>query len=248
MEKQNTAIILQVRMGSTRLPHKVLLPFFEQKSILDIILEKLSFTNPVIIATTTNIMDDVIEQYAIEHDLKCFRGSEDDVLARFIAAAEFYNYSKMIRICSDNPFLDKQALQQLFETGKNTDVDYIGFQVNNLPAIKTHFGFWAEWVSVEALQRVATMTENSFYHEHVTNYIYEHPHLFKIQWLDVDNCLKNRQNIRLTIDTVEDFERASQIYANCKQEEMSIPNLIQYLDKNPEFIQSMENSINQNKK
>jgi spore coat polysaccharide biosynthesis protein SpsF len=95
MKSRDTVIILQVRMSSTRLPNKVLLPFSEQKSILDIILEKLSFTNQIVIATTTNSEDDIIEQYAIQHKLKYFRGCEQDVLARFIATADCFNYSKI---------------------------------------------------------------------------------------------------------------------------------------------------------
>jgi spore coat polysaccharide biosynthesis protein SpsF len=248
MKRRDTVIILQVRVGSTRLPHKVLLPFSEQKSILDVIQEKLSFTERIVIATTTNPMDDIIEQYAYQHNLKCFRGSEHNVLKRFIEAAEFYGYSKIIRICSDNPFLDKLAIQQLFEMEEDTKSDYISFKVNNSPSIKTHFGFWGEWVSLEALKRIAEITENAFYYEHVTNYIYEHPNLFKIRWLDVDNRLKNRDNIRLTIDTQEDFERASKIYADLKHEEITIPIVVQYLDKHPEIIQSMEYSINHNQK
>ena len=232
-KQQDTVFILQVRMGSTRLPNKILLPFSEQKSILDIILEKISFTNEIILATTTNAKDDIIEQYALQRNLKCFRGSEHDVLARFIAATEFYHYSKIIRICSDNPFLDKSAIHQLFEIGENASVDYISFRINDLPVIKTHFGLWAEWVSLEALKRVLAMTENTLYREHVTNYIYEHPNLFKIHWLDVDNCLKNRYNIRLTIDTQEDFDRASKIYAAIKHERITIPSIVQYIDNQP---------------
>lgn len=87
--ENRTAIILQARTGSTRLPQKMTKIFNGNKSLLEIIVARLSGTGlPIIIGTSTNIADDVIENIAIANGTKVFRGDENDVLKRFIAAAK----------------------------------------------------------------------------------------------------------------------------------------------------------------
>ena len=122
MTNQNSpkvGIIIQARMGSTRLPGKILKPFHENHSILDIILDKFHEIKgaKVIVATSTNEENDALEEYLISRGENVFRGSENDVLERFIDAAEKYDVDSIIRICSDNPFLDSEGIQELVTTG-----------------------------------------------------------------------------------------------------------------------------------
>lgn len=242
--------IIQARLGSTRLPQKILLPFYDQKNIITIVIEKLKrIQNTNIILATTNSKRDVpLIEVAKIMDVKSYCGSEIDVLKRFIDAANFYHANKIIRVCSDNPFIDIESLEILAGTGEESDCDYVGFSVNSKPAIKTHFGFWAEYVTLEALEKVQATTQESLYHEHVTNYIYTHPQDFKIKWLETPEVLQGREDIRLTIDTQQDFLDAQEIYKHYVDNNMTIEDLVGYIDQNPHLIEKMKEEIKLNSK
>ena len=149
-------IIIQARTGSTRLPSKMILPFYGNDGILSILLSRLTqckLADSIIVATTSSSPDDAICDLVREHRVKCFRGDENDVLDRFIQAARYYGISKIIRICADNPFLDIESLDSLILASENIDADYVSFCTSNhTPTIKTHFGFWAEYVTLAASQ------------------------------------------------------------------------------------------------
>lgn len=203
----NYAFVVQARLGSTRLPGKILKPFYGNQSILDLMVHKLSAISniPVIIATTNSVINEPIEKKALALGVKCFRGEENDVLKRFIDVAEYFDIQGIFRICSDNPFLDVHAARQLVEIAMKSCNDYISFDIDGTPSIKTHFGFWGEFVTLDALKRVIGFTDDLLYREHVTNYIYSHPELFNIQWISGSPVVSKHHNIRLTIDTLEDF-------------------------------------------
>ena len=247
-----TAFLVQARMGSTRLPHKVLRPFYNNNCILDLLVDKLNQIagTKIIIATSVGSENDVIEQFCKERNIICFRGEENDVLKRFIDAAEANGVDRIIRICSDNPFLELNSIKKLVEVANKADAEYISFDINGLPSIKTHFGFWAEYVSLDALKKVQRLTSEKIYHEHVTNYIYSNPAIFKVEWIEGPICLKGRSNIRLTIDTLEDFANAQKVYAElCKVNPYpTIDEVVSYLDEHPDTYNAMVQQINKNSK
>lgn len=245
--------VIQARSGSTRLPNKVLLPFYNGKSILDLMLEKLSSINGtnILVATTTNVKDNAVANIAEKHHTACFRGSENDVLDRFISAAMQYGSQKIIRVCSDNPFLDIDSIKRLVKTSDaNPSADYISFDVNGLPSIKTHYGFWAEYVTLDALKRVRKSTEEPLYREHVTNYIYSHPEQFDIVWITNADVPVRNLPIRLTIDTEADFVNAQKIYSHFIQSRIrqTIPHIVEYLSDHPTLIEDMKTEITKNSK
>lgn len=244
------AFIIQARLGSTRLPNKMVLPFYNDKGIFELIIEKLKKYFPnvkIILATSNRIENDLLETIAKKNGLDVFRGDENDVLIRFINAAECFGVSKIIRICADNPFLDTLELQSLVDKCiENNEVDYMSFKINNLPSIKTHFGFWAEYVTLNALKKVKMMTSDSLYFEHVTNFIYENPNNFNIKFLEVNSSLKDRNDVRMTLDTLHDFEMLSDIFAKLSNENndvFGINEIIKFLDSNPIYKESMKNQI-----
>lgn len=241
-------------MGSTRLPQKILLPFYNDKSILKLLIEKLSQieNTKIVIATSKGEENDVLENFAMKHDIICFRGSENDVLQRFIDAADTVGAEQIVRICSDNPFLELDSIQHLLRYVNESDssIDYISFNIDGTPSIKTHYGFWTEYVTLNALKKVAKLTDESLYHEHVTNYIYTHPECFNINWIPGPECLLNNKNIRLTIDTKEDFENAQNIYCRlCANNPYpQISDIVKYLKNNPDCYYSMIQQIKNNSK
>lgn len=245
------AFVIQARLASTRLPNKIILPFFNGKSIIELLIEKLKkFNLPIILATSTDESNLPLVNIAKKEDVYIFRGSENDVLQRFIMAAEHYGAEKIIRVCSDNPFLDIESMNCLIQKLSESDFDYVSFQVNGIPSIKTHFGFWAEGVTLNCLQKVASKTSDKLYHEHVTNYIYTFPNSFSLEWLSVPICLNERDNIRLTIDTANDFASVRELYGNiCAQSDVpTIESIVSYLDAHPTYLEKMKQEINTNTK
>ena len=255
----STAVILQARTGSTRLPNKMLMPFYEDKCILEILLERIKHEAPLIadkliVATSSNKGDDRIEELCNKIGVKCFRGSEDDVLTRFIDAAKSYNVSKIIRVCADNVFLDINLLEKLYEKLDKSTYDYASYCTSDgTPSIRTHFGFWTEGVSLSALEKIREMTNEKLFHEHVTNYIYSNPEQFTIDLQNINETIKDiesHSNLRLTIDTIEDFNISKDIYSYliARDIPVSSENIIRYLDEHVELYSKMGEIIKRNSK
>ncbi len=248
----NTGIILQARLGSTRLPGKILKEFYGGKSLLEIVVDNLQRVKDVkiIVATSINPNNDKLVSFLKERNLIVYRGSEDDVLERFIGAAEENNVDNIVRICSDNPFLDWQGVADLIEKAKTSDVDYIGYRINSMPSIKTHFGFWGEYVTLAALKRVAASTNDKLAHEHVTIHIYSHPDEYKCEWIECPAFLQGRNDIRLTVDNPVDFDNARKAFASLYEANpnFGLEDIVEYVDSHKELQESMKMMIENNLK
>lgn len=247
------AFIIQARVGSTRLPNKMILPFYKDKTVLDILIDNLqrNFSDiPIVLATSTNSENDIIEAKYKNSNCLVFRGSENNVLDRFCEAAEVYSITHIIRVCADNPFLDMKELKNLIEyIENNPEKEYISFEVNNMPSIKTHYGFWTEFVSLEALLKIKTFTEDNLYLEHVTNFIYENKELFNIQFILPNQKIYDAENVRMTLDTLEDFKLLSSIYEILflkYGKDLYIDQIMEFLSENPMYIQKMNHEIQKN--
>lgn len=248
----NIGIIIQARLGSTRLPRKILKQFYGGKTLLETVIANLQRVDgaKVIIATSVNPNNDELESFLKERGITVFRGSEDDVLSRFIGAAEENNVDGIVRICSDNPFLDWHGVAALIEKAKTSDADYIGYRINDTPSIKTHFGFWGEFVTLKALKRVAATTDEKPAHEHVTIHIYTHPDEYKCEWIECPSFLQGRNDIRLTVDNIEDFENAQRAYATLYDANpvFGLDDVVKYIDSNEDLRESMKQMIENNQK
>lgn len=248
----NISLIIQARTGSARLPSKMLLPFYNQKTILDLVIKKLldKFnSNQIILATTTNENDSLLVDLAKNRNILWFRGDENNVLKRFIDCANKNNANNIIRICADNPFLDIDLLVELIENINLKKIDYASYSVNKTPSIRTHFGFFAEYVSLEALKKIQNSTTEIYYLEHVTNFIYSNPALFKIQWIEVPELISKNIGVRLTVDTIEDFENCRQIYEELvNKSTLNYFNVINYINLRPTLKNQMIHQIKVNEK
>lgn len=247
-------IIIQARLASTRLPDKIILDFHNGKGILEIIIERIKHIVPadkVIVATSTENKNDAIQKIAEKTGVNCFAGDENNVLKRFIDAAMRFNAQKIIRICSDNPFLDIDELKRIYDDSIHfsDNVEYASFWVNEKPSILTHYGLWTEYVTLKALKKVNSITQKPLYQEHVTNYIHQHPNEFHIHWLSPSFIPPNE--IRLTTDSQNDFIYQKMIFKevlNSYGINFSSDDIFQFLEKNRNFIASMKKEINQNAK
>ncbi|TXK74496.1 cytidylyltransferase domain-containing protein [Mesonia sp. HuA40] len=246
--RKKCGFIIQARLGSTRLPGKVLKPFHNDKSILQLIMYRIKreFPDyPAIIATSNNPIDDEIVKFAVNNNFKYYRGSEENVLSRFLDIARIYQLEFVIRICADNPFIDMFYLQKLLNRLKisYTDYDYYSFvDVDNVPVIKKHFGFFGEIVKVKALKTTAQKTSKSIYLEHVTNYIYENKN-FKLNLAVIPNYISDKEYLRLTVDDDVDFKNLKTLYREYENYNFDLKKLICYINSKDNIIRDMRNNI-----
>lgn len=247
---KDLTFIIQVRTGSVRLPDKMLLPFYGGHSIPQLIIQRLlqSFgDHQMVVATTQNPKDDRLVDALQSFPVKIFRGSEDNVLDRFIRAGHQYGAGTFVRICADNPFLDMGLLEKLIGAF-DPAFDYLSYSINGVPAMKTGLGFFAEMSKISVLEKVQQFTADKLYTEHVTNYIYESGK-FNIHFLPAPPLIAENASIRLTVDTASDMETAASIYAAIVEQNMAInyKNVVEYIKKS-NFSRSMAEQNEQNKK
>src|SRR5690554_5883359 len=250
----NIGIIIQARVGSTRFPHKMTVPFYDGRGILHFLLSRMVSTNipaPIILAIPDTPENDVLEEIGTSLNLKIFRGSEQDVMSRFINAALHYKISDIIRVCADNPFLDNQSIISLIENLKNSDSDYISYCLSDgTPTIKTHFGFWPEAVRLSALQAAADRTTEKYYREHVTNFIYAADNGFTRHCIPISSEIELNNWARFTVDTAQDFKNMQQV---AKLTGMALAHhsplqMIKHIESFPHLKTSMQEEIKKNLK
>lgn len=235
------------------MPGKVLLPYDGELAILDVLIGKLkqfSPAIPIVFATTVNPNDDRLEDFAKKNELQFFRGDENDVLKRFIDAAEIFDVQNIFRICSDNPFLDLKELHKLIDfIEAHPEFDYVSFEVNDSPSIKTHYGFWAEFTTLSALKKVKQLTDDHFFYEHVTNFIYGNRDQFKVHLIPYIETINPK--IRMTVDTPNDFELSQAIFKDLKNKyglSFGIKEITSYLNEKASLLDLMEKEIINNTK
>lgn len=249
-----TAAILQARTGSTRLPGKMLLPFFRDQSIPDLIianLKKVLKPDQIILATTTEPGDDALAVLAEKHGIRIFRGDTNDVLKRFLDTAERFGLTDVIRICADNPFLSSAYVQRLMDEHTKGQTDYVTFAFpDGTPIMKAHIGLFAEIMKVSFLKDIAARTDEKLYREHVTNYVYENRQLWNTRFLPVPEPFSGRKDIRLTIDTAEDFKNVSDLFVKiCPDGKEATPEaIISGIDNTPGLKERMKAEIDKNTK
>lgn len=245
--RNRIGIIIQARLSSTRLPKKIILDVGNSESFLDIQLKRLKNLTgdlPIILATSTSKKDVLLREYSIKYGISFFQGSEENVLERFIQCSEAHNLDAIIRICSDNPFIDIKSIKELCSIYNNED--YLSFKINNKPAILTHYGFFCEIVSLSALRKVYKKEKKECL-EHVTNCIYSNTNDFNVKFLDkkIENS-----SVRCTLDTNGDFENLKKIYFDFVKEnhQSGYKDIIKYIESNLELLKSMSKIIKENTK
>nr|WP_314668619.1 glycosyl transferase family 2 [uncultured Porphyromonas sp.] len=247
----HTGIIVQARLGSTRLPQKMSRRFYAEDTLLSYLLKRLLKSKyPVYVATSTAEADKEIVAIAEELGIPSFRGSEQDVLQRFIDAASHFHLDKIIRVCADNPFISVEDLDLLGEMLDSGSDDYVCFKTSQgTPTIKTHYGFWGEGVTLNSLKNVNEWSKEKQDHEHVTIYIYSHPTQFQIKERLIPIEIEQSQ-IRLTIDTIEDFSLAQSIVDSLvtQGESFSPLSIVRCVSTHPEWLSMMQTQIKKNTK
>lgn len=227
MLNKKVVAIIQARMGSTRLPGKVMKEI-GGKPILGIIVSRLKNSkhlDEIVIATSTNPDDNIIEVFAKQMGLKYYRGSEENVLKRYIEAAELFKADLIVRVTADNPLTDPKLVDELIKIHIKNGSNYTF--CDNVPV-----GVSAEIVDMSSLKIANANSKLTSEKEHVTTYIKSNPELFKIQNA---NYRLNNKNFRLTVDTEIDLELIRRIYAELGPiEDLKLEKVVEFLENNPE--------------
>lgn len=202
-------IIIQARMGSLRLPGKTLMPI-GNKTLLEYILyclKRLRHSTTTVIATSETPGDNLIENFCIERAVACFRGNEANVLDRYYQCATAYGFRHIIRLTGDNPFPDIEELDNLIDLHIASGSDFT-HSFASLPV-----GVGTEIFTFSALEKSWEEGKAPHHLEHVDEYMIENPQIFKTALLSVP-AEKNRPDIRLTVDNMEDYNKACYIVEN----------------------------------
>ncbi|UOQ76859.1 glycosyltransferase family protein [Hymenobacter sp. 5516J-16] len=225
-------IISQARMTSTRLPGKVL-HHAAGRPLLDYHVERLRQSQqPLYLAITANATDDALAAYAQQHALPCTRGSEDDVLARFLQCAQEHDLDVVVRVTSDCPLLDGQLIGQAVEQYRAANNPRL--YLSNVLERTFPRGFDFEIFSRELLEeafRAATLPAER---EHVTPYIHQN-RSGRVTFSHVRRP-EDRSTYRLTVDTPDDFVLIKTLIEDYRAAELSGNELIALLDAHPELV------------
>ncbi len=204
-----TAAIIQARMGSQRLPGKVLQDI-AGKPMIDRVVERVQrceSIDGVIVATSNADTDDVLADHCRSIGVKVVRGSENDVLSRYVLAAEKHHCETVVRITSDCPLVDPAIVDHVVhEVTENPGVQYA---CNFFPQRLFPRGLDAEALTVKALKQINAEATSARHREHVTLKIYENPSRFNIA--SISNRL-DHSHLRWTVDTEQDLTLVRTIY------------------------------------
>lgn len=228
------AAIIQARMGSTRLPGKVLKKVMG-KSLLELQLERVKRAesiDEIIIATTDKVEDEPIVDLCKKLSISHFRGSENDVLSRYYYAAKESHVDVIVRLTSDCPLIDPDVINKTVSDFINGNYDYVtNCRIRTYPR-----GLDTEVFSFGKLSEIQKKAQKPYEREHVTPYFYENPQLFSIK--DSMN-LEDLSKYRLTVDTEEDFTLIKNIFEALYHDhnEFTLGDIISVLKENPSWFE-----------
>ena len=240
-------IIIQARMGSHRLPGKVMMKIKNKPILYYVInqIRKSKFDSKIIVATSTLEKDDIIEKYVKSINVEVFRGDENNVLDRYYQCAKKYSIEPIVRISADSPFVDPEVIDRCIEKFLESKVDYVSNIIQKKDGLwkEDHNGFpigtAVEVFSFDTLERTWKNAKESFDKEHVTEYIIKHSDLFTLDNIENSTDLSE---YRIVVDHQSDFELAKNVITKFEDDEtFTIPKIIEvlnHLEKSEKWIKS----------
>lgn len=234
----NVVAIVQARMGSARLPGKVLL-YIEDKPMLYHVVYRLKHSkliNRIVIATSTNNKDNAIEKFCKEHVLDFYRGDEKDVLDRYYYASMIFDADIVVRVTADCPLVDPNIVDLVIRVHMCGGFDL----TTNI--IKRTFprGLDTEVFNLSALEVVYKKAYKSYHREHVTSYFYENPKIFNLYNVENNSDLSY---LRWTVDEKRDLLFVREIYKRLykKNDIFLTQEIIRLLEREPYLLEINKN-------
>lgn len=226
--------IVQARMGSTRLPGKVMGDILGKSVLIRNVnrVRRAERIDEVVIATTTRSEDDTIAALCRQEKWRCFRGSEGDLLDRYYRAAQVFGADTVVRITSDCPMIDPGIVDRVIGAflDQREETDYAS---NTLPPRTFPRGLDTEVMTFDALARAWREDTDATLREHVTPYIYRNPDKFRL--LRVANEI-DLSHHRWTLDTPEDLAFIRAVYSHFGDDLFTWTDALHYLDQHPEVV------------
>jgi spore coat polysaccharide biosynthesis protein SpsF len=225
--------IVQARMGSTRLPGKVLMDLGGQTVLVRVLrrLGRASRIHEIVVATTCGAGDDAIAQECDRLNISCFRGSEGDVLDRYLRAAEKFRSDLIVRITADCPLIDPEVVDEVVAACITRGVD---LSCNDVPRTFPR-GLDVEALTLDTLHRIDQMADQAYQREHVTPLVYERPDIFRTYLVKGKRDLNH---LRWTVDTPEDLQLMRAIYAHFENRDLfSWQSVLELVDCHPELAE-----------
>ena len=208
----NVVAIIQARMGSTRLPGKVMMEIVGKPMLWHIInrVKKAKLIDKIVVATTINEEDKKIVDLARAKEIECFAGSTEDVLDRYYQVAKKNKGDIIVRITSDNPLTDPEIIDEIikFYLEREDDLDYASNTID--PTFPK--GLNVEVFSFDALEQAWKEANKKSEREHVTPYIWKHHDKFKIANIKKEG--ENLSHLRWTVDYENDLKFVREVYRN----------------------------------
>lgn len=232
----NIVTIIQARMGSTRLPGKVMKNLASEPMLVRVAnrTRRATTLDTVVIATTTSPTDDVIVNLCIERGWPFSRGSETDVLDHYYKVAFKLRADIVVRITADCPLIDPQVIDTVVCEFllHRAEVDYVSnCEIRTFPR-----GLDTEVMSFGALERAWQDDHNPDWRCHVTQYIRRNPNLFRIRGI-TNSTGKDYSYMRWTVDTPEDFAFISEIYSHFQTDDFNWQEVLHFLETHPELLE-----------
>jgi spore coat polysaccharide biosynthesis protein SpsF (cytidylyltransferase family) len=228
--------IVQARMGSSRLPGKVMKKIGD-KFLLDYVLEQLKSSKnieKIIVATTTLTSDDIICKYVSSKNIKFFRGSSDDVLDRYYQCAKKFTVDTIVRITADNPLIDPNIIDRVINEFSNKKVDYI---TNTLDRTFP-YGTEVEIFSFKSLEKAWKNAIKPSEREHVTPFIRDPKNKFIL--MNIKHS-ENHSYLRYTVDRMSDLKLVKEIIKNISTRPIVIQDIIKLYKQKPEIFEINKN-------
>lgn len=203
--------IIQARMGSTRLPGKMMMDLVG-KPVIEYVFDRVSFSSlisEIWLATTVDKKDDILVKWAQDNHIKYYRGDENDVLNRYYQTVTQAKADVIVRVTGDCPLADSDVIDKVIGEYLKGKYDY----VSNIHPPTYPDGLDVEVFSFKALKKAWQEAKLGSEREHVTPYIWKNPKLFKIKNVVLE---QDYSNYRWTLDTQEDFDFIEKIIVECK--------------------------------
>ena len=229
--------IIQARIGSKRLPKKILKKL-DEKTVLDYVIEQTKNSkniDRIVIATTDLKEDNVIQEFCQNRKIDCFRGSVDDVLDRHYQCAKKYSFKTIVRITSDNPVVDPEIIDLAIKKYQEGQFD----MVTTCNKRSYPYGISVEVFSFESLKESWNNSSLPSEREHVILYIQNKKNNFKIYNLINE---KDLTYINCTIDNELDYKLVKKVVFEIKTRPILMKDLIELFDKKPELLEINKNS------
>ena len=227
--------IVAARMESTRLPGKVLFEI-NGKTIIQIMVDRMKFSkklDKIIIATSTNPNDDLVETYCKKNNIECYRGSEENLISRYKQISDSINADIIVKFGADSPLIDPKIIDHVIEIYLKNNYDFV-----------SNYGIPKTYPEGSALEVYSSLILNEAYNEakkpseleHISPFICNRPERYNLHRVDYK---KDISNYRFSLDYQEDFVVIKSIFEALHpiNPNFTLEDIISWLDVNPKIFE-----------